>query len=73
MVKTNNKKSIWEPQFIGEINRDICLDCNRFNEIGGRNTFKLRTVDNSNNSGHQVMTIANPEQCADCDACTSIY
>ena len=63
-------KSIWKPQFIEEINRDLCLDCDRFYEIGGRNALKLKPIDNSN---HQVMTVANPEQCADCDACTSIY
>jgi ferredoxin len=75
MSTTKNlpEKSIWKPQFIEEINRDICLDCGRFNEIGGRHTFNLRTIDNSNNSEQQITTVANPQECADCDACTSIY
>lgn len=73
MVKANSQESIWKPQFIEEINRDICLDCDRFDEISGRNIFKLRTINNSNDSEQQVITVANPQQCADCDACTSIY
>lgn len=73
MVKTNNQESIWKPQFIEDINRDICLNCDRFDEIGGRNALKLRPIDSSSNSKQQVTIVANPEQCADCDACTSIY
>lgn len=67
------EKSIWKPQFIEEINQDFCLDCDRFYEVGGRNALSWQSFNNDNNSEYQVMTVANPEQCADCDACTSIY
>ena len=67
-------KPIWKPQFIEEINSDVCLNCDRFNEVGGSNAFKLRSLgQDSNGVEHHVMTISNPEQCADCTACTENY
>lgn len=72
MVKET--KSIWKPQFIEEINSDICLDCDRFYEVGGSNALRLRSLgQDGNDVENHVMTIANPEQCADCNACTSTY
>lgn len=64
------KKSIWQPQFLEEINQDICLDCDRFNEVGGGNALKLLSI-KKDNLEQQIMTIANPKQCADCDVCTN--
>ena len=72
MNNSSSNKSIWKPQFIEKINQDICLDCDRFNEVGGRNALKSRFIDNRNNIKTQVLTVINPEQCIDCDACTSI-
>lgn len=66
--------SIWQPQFIEKINQDICLNCDRFYEVGGRNALKLQSAtSNNSNIEHQAITIANPQQCADCEVCTSSY
>ena len=73
MNNSSSNKSIWKPQFIEEINQDICLDCDRFNEVGGRNALKLRSINNGNNSEVQVLTVANSKQCIDCDGCISTY
>ncbi|MDJ0590400.1 MAG: hypothetical protein QNJ72_10445 [Pleurocapsa sp. MO_226.B13] len=67
-------ESIWKPKFIEEIDRNICLDCDRFDEVGGRNAFKIQSINkDDDNLQHQVLTIANPEQCGDCAGCTSSY
>ncbi|MEM8831171.1 MAG: hypothetical protein AAGE96_17700 [Cyanobacteria bacterium P01_G01_bin.19] len=72
MVDVN--KSIWKPQFIESINQDVCLSCDRYYEVGGRNALKLRSSDRDhNNNQHQVITLANSEQCKDCGVCTSGY
>ena len=79
MSITNNlaqTNSVWNPQFIEEINRDICLDCDRFNEVGGSNTFKLQPMNQNgtnSQSQDQIISIVNPEQCADCTACIGNY
>ena len=65
-------RSIWEPKFIKEINSKTCLDCDRFYEVAGRNALRLQSINKDNNNNeHQIMTIGNPEQCADCQICTS--
>ena len=67
-------KSVWKPQFIEEINQDTCLDCDRFNEVGGSNALRLHSINqNGTKSQNQIIGIANPEQCADCVACTGNY
>jgi hypothetical protein len=77
MVTINSltkEKSIWKPQFMEEINQDVCLDCDRFNEVGGLKALRLQPINKDNNyAAHQVLTIANPKQCVDCEVLTSIY
>jgi hypothetical protein len=69
---STKQESIGKPQFLEEINQDVCLDCDRFYQVGGRNALILQPINQDNsNIKHQVMTIANPKQCADCEACTS--
>ncbi|MEM8718164.1 MAG: hypothetical protein AAGE84_02490 [Cyanobacteria bacterium P01_G01_bin.39] len=68
--------SVWNPQFIEEINQDVCLDCERFNEVGGSNAFRLQSIhQNGINSQSQdrIIGIVNPEQCADCANCIGNY
>ncbi len=74
--KLTQSKSVWEPQFIEEINQDICLDCDRFNEVGGSNAFWLQPMNqNGINSQDQnlIIGVVNPEQCADCANCIGNY
>ena len=73
-----NKESIWAPQFIEEINQNLCLDCDKFYQVGGQNAFQIQSItqDNQqdsavNSENLEVVMIANPEQCADCTACIS--
>ena len=77
MNKTNElvkSQSVWQPRFIEEINQYNCLGCSKFNEVAGRNAFRLQTVENNNtNSQTKIINVANPEQCADCVACTDNY
>ncbi|MDJ0570992.1 MAG: ferredoxin [Pleurocapsa sp. MO_192.B19] len=74
MTGLTQGESIWKPQFIEEINQDLCLDCDRFYEVGGYNALRSQPMNQDNNNIEpQVMTITNPKQCIDCQACTSSY
>ena len=78
IAQINIKESIWSPQFIENVSPDLCLDCDKFYEVGGRNAFQIQSIPQENwqDSGmnpenSEVVMIANSQQCADCPACTS--
>ena len=77
MIITNSlaqSESIWKPQFIEKMNQNICLNCDRFNEVGGSNALRFQSIsENVTNGQAQIVGIANPEQCIDCAACTGNY
>ncbi|MEM7589985.1 MAG: hypothetical protein AAF383_00420 [Cyanobacteria bacterium P01_A01_bin.83] len=67
---------VWNPQFIKEINQDICLDCERFNEVCGSNALGLQSMNqNGINSQSQdrIISVVNLEECASCAACMGKY
>ncbi len=67
-------ESGWKPQFIEDINQYSCLDCDIFNEVIDRNILRVHSINqNGVNSQNKTIDIANPEQCADCTACTENY
>ncbi|MGD1917533.1 MAG: hypothetical protein ACFCAD_00830 [Pleurocapsa sp.] len=76
-MNTNKKlkdKSIWKPKFIEAIDRDICLNCDRFNEAAAFNGLMLHSINKDSRDVEQkVITINHPEQHADCEICTRSY
>lgn len=71
----------WTPQFVQEINYSTCLGCGRCMKVCGRNVLGLRAlneegefVDNEEDEEieRKVMTIANPDLCVGCQACSRI-
>ncbi len=80
MIQVNNltnKESIWSPQFIEDINQNICLDCDKFYQVGGQNALKIQSITQEeqqdsgmNPANLEVVIIANSQQCSDCPNCT---
>lgn len=71
----------WEPRFVQDIKQDICLGCGRCFKVCGRNVLALKPMnefgefieeDDDDDIERQVMTIANPENCVGCEACSRI-
>lgn len=70
----------WEPLFAESINQDTCLGCGRCFKVCGRNVLNLialnedgEVVDEDDDEiERKVMTIAKPENCVGCQACSRI-
>ncbi|VEP13858.1 Ferredoxin-3 [Hyella patelloides LEGE 07179] len=73
--------SAWKPKFMTNIDQDVCLNCSRFAQICDRDVLNLQPMnkfgefidEDDDKIKLQAMTIANPENCADCQACVSIW
>ena len=72
---------IWTPQFVESINYSKCLGCGRCLKVCGRDVLLLKALneegefvedEDEEESERKVMTIANPENCIGCQACSRI-
>jgi len=70
----------WTPKFVQGIDITKCLGCGRCLKVCGRNVLQLQAVndelefvdEDEEESERKVMTIAHPELCIGCQACSRI-
>ncbi|MBW4518434.1 MAG: ferredoxin III, nif-specific [Scytolyngbya sp. HA4215-MV1] len=74
-------KQVWTPLFVQAINQAKCIGCGRCFKACGRDILQLRAlndagefVDNEEDEEieRKVMTIANPDHCIGCQACSRV-
>ncbi len=77
--------ALWTPKFATEINEEKCIGCGRCFKVCARNVLELvgvsedgeRIVVNEDDDEDEeyekkIMTIARPENCVGCEACSKI-
>ncbi len=77
----------WTPHFVGELNQDKCIGCGRCFKVCSRDVLQLVGIneagdtvliavgaddDDDEEYEKKVMTIAHPENCIGCEACSKI-
>lgn len=71
----------WQPQFVQSIKYSTCLGCGRCLKVCGRDVLALKPMneegefvedEEEEEVERKVMTIANPENCIGCEACSRI-
>lgn len=77
----------WTPQFAETINHEKCIGCGRCFRVCGRDVLQMVGIDEDGNTvamdwgsdedddaeyEKRVMTIAKPENCVGCEACSKI-
>jgi len=76
----------WTPQFAEEISEEKCIGCGRCFKVCGRDVLQLVGIDEDGERvavstdddddvdeyTKMVMTIAHPENCVGCEACSKI-
>lgn len=76
---------IWVPQFVASINPEKCIGCGRCFKVCSRDVLALVGVDedgkyivvdidddDDEEYEKKVMTLAHPENCIGCEACSKI-
>lgn len=77
---------IWTPNFVGELNQEKCIGCGRCFKVCSRDVLQLVGIDEHGKQimlagedddddeeyEKKVMTIAHPENCIGCEACSKI-
>lgn len=76
---------IWVPQFVASINPEKCIGCGRCFKVCSRDVLTLVGVDedgkyiavdidddDDEEYEKKVMTLAHPENCIGCEACSKI-
>mgnify|MGYP001764099981 CR=1 FL=1 len=76
---------IWVPQFVASINPEKCIGCGRCFKVCSRDVLTLVGVDedgkyiavdidddDDEEYEKKVMTLAHPEHCIGCEACSKI-
>lgn len=77
---------LWVPQFVAAINAEKCIGCGRCFKVCSRDVLNLVGVDEDGNYivvdidgdddddeyEKKVMTLAHPENCIGCEACSKI-
>ena len=76
----------WTPQFAQEIEEEKCIGCGRCFKVCGRDVLQLVGIDedgeriavasdedeDTDEYVRMIMTIAHPENCVGCEACSKI-
>lgn len=71
----------WVPQFVQAINQATCLGCGRCFKVCGRDVLHLQALneegeivneEDGDEVERKVMSIANPDNCVGCQACSRI-
>lgn len=77
---------VWVPQFVSELDQEKCIGCGRCYKVCSRDVLTLVGVDeegelitleadsddDDDEYEKKVMTIAHPENCIGCQACSKI-
>jgi Nif-specific ferredoxin III len=73
-------RKTWTPQFVQEINYGKCIACGKCFKACGRDVLLLQAMneegefvdEDEEESERKVMTIANPDNCIGCQACSRV-
>lgn len=73
--------STWTPQFLTDLDITKCLGCGRCFKVCGQGVMELRMLnedgefideDDDDDIDRSVMTVAHPELCIGCQACSRV-